>query len=1133
MPRWLFWIGFAATALILGPLALDRGDALLRRFEAALISNGYLQHNARVTVASPAVYSRERLLNDRFEQVAWLDRLLRESESLPNQLTHAPAPGATTPPSPPTSGTTTAEASGLARQRAVTQAWTPRHSFEFVNSYRDVLRAERAREMLDDGHDMDAGTLHLLSFDTTVAAREGARGFAAVEAVLTRDATALRGATYELLDALLTGEPTRATRAPAGLIEAAQRLEDLRLQDALDLYVLWMRRVRSTLSSGVSNLADRLAPVLDNPQEPPVPDLLTKLRLDACIALTWLQSPGWGLEKYRATRDDCTIELAGRDFSLRSVMERGELAHASQSKPFAIQHAAMIAAFDAFADHLATLHIINNARTVTAQLGAWRQLGVPVNFATNGLANARDIFERQQGCTQGRAVLSRIGVELLAELRALIDLDVLHAEQTAPGTPPDPRSQAFELFLTSVKVTEDSAAGRETSGTYYFDCAPLRTRLLTPLRQAQLWLAVIRWATAPSEQRQRVTLGALDFQMRLPAQTTDSPALIVSGEEIGGRQWLTCLAAHYLRSVYDDPSIGNINHYGGRLSDFFSLEITRRQDGSCDLVAQPLIQSMLPGARAAGGIVVGPLGGLPELPLFWAVPAASGSILQLPAFSLGTPSTIDFQEHFGFQDFAEEHFLGDRLNDFRVQRTWQRRMAMRMRVSRDARIAVRVARRGSPIEHGRLALVHQASAPSVDQPASLAVQWRGPGTLQQFCGEGCEVQRDRDATLLLQLITLLEGPGYTERDGRPVLRAATYSLSPRLRQAFSRQNTLVGGMRPTLLGQELPFSDGEQLYRAGLEPEVVGFTRSVQDERGRLARFGWLILPPPDIGGSGVWSNATQQAQLGAIVSMPSWWRSALIQVCHGFAGGAAPGVLDEAFWAHDRLTCHVEVVRLPGTANDVSRRLGVEVITYPYLNPPAANPQAVPAGANVFPQLRVGQRRARVLLRGERLWRSTVVTLDAQRADRIEVLPDMSGIVAHFDCIAHPTGHVNQRQLVVPDQQPPRPPRWVRQPPPPTPQVGQERTASATLNPTQPGPVADGAQEAWSNGSQRGGPPNQRAVMPPPDVQYDVRLIAWTSEGNAEFLAQLVVPGNARYDVCYEGPAATGTVSRREAPPQ
>src|SRR5262249_10717714 len=54
----------------------------------------------------------------------------------------------------------------------------------------------------------------------------------------------------------------------------------------------------------------------------------------------------------------------------------------------------------------------------------------------------------------------------------------------------------------------------------------------------------------------------------------------------------------------------------------------------------------------------------------------------------------------------------------------------------------------------------------------------------------------------------------------------------------------------------------------------------------------------------------------------------------------------------------------------------------------------------NQIPQvLHVGYAGDIVLV-GGRLWRSTEVTLGAQVADRISVLPDMEGIVATFDCI-------------------------------------------------------------------------------------------------------------------------------------
>ncbi|MCA1600806.1 MAG: hypothetical protein LC776_03855 [Acidobacteria bacterium] len=40
---------------------------------------------------------------------------------------------------------------------------------------------------------------------------------------------------------------------------------------------------------------------------------------------------------------------------------------------------------------------------------------------------------------------------------------------------------------------------------------------------------------------------------------------------------------------------------------------------------------------------------------------------------------------------------------------------------------------------------------------------------------------------------------------------------------------------------------------------------------------------------------------------------------------------------------------------------------------------------------------KAKILIPGSRLWRSATVTLGAQKADRITVLPNMEGIIAEF----------------------------------------------------------------------------------------------------------------------------------------
>jgi hypothetical protein len=101
--------------------------------------------------------------------------------------------------------------------------------------------------------------------------------------------------------------------------------------------------------------------------------------------------------------------------------------------------------------------------------------------------------------------------------------------------------------------------------------------------------------------------------------------------------------------------------------------------------------------------------------------------------------------------------------------------------------------------------------------------------------------------------------------------------------------------------------------------------------------------------------------------------------------------LIDEPeFWGK-RGQCRVEALRLPGTGAELSRRFGIEVQTTPFVH-------------NVQPFELSAGLRARLLLEGGRLWRSTVVTLGGQRADQITVLPDMNAIVAEFNCVETPS---------------------------------------------------------------------------------------------------------------------------------
>jgi hypothetical protein len=196
-----------------------------------------------------------------------------------------------------------------------------------------------------------------------------------------------------------------------------------------------------------------------------------------------------------------------------------------------------------------------------------------------------------------------------------------------------------------------------------------------------------------------------------------------------------------------------------------------------------------------------------------------------------------------------------------------------------------------------------------------------------------------------------------------------------------------------------------------LEPFIVPFARSRNAPSGKTpyaTDFGWAVAPRRNDDGA---KFEDGQHALAAVVSMPGWWRSAelsvttcwvprtaLKQLANTATGGRAkaagptitvsPQVKDFCE-AGQSASVQTELIRLPGTIQEVSRKLGFEVVQEPNLD-----------DVQLFPQvLQVGYG-GEVLLTGGRLWRSTEVTLGSQAADRIAVLPNMRGIIATFDCV-------------------------------------------------------------------------------------------------------------------------------------
>lgn len=93
--------------------------------------------------------------------------------------------------------------------------------------------------------------------------------------------------------------------------------------------------------------------------------------------------------------------------------------------------------------------------------------------------------------------------------------------------------------------------------------------------------------------------------------------------------------------------------------------------------------------------------------------------------------------------------------------------------------------------------------------------------------------------------------------------------------------------------------------------------------------------------------------------------------------------------------------VQLPRRVEDVTERFNFDFIKAPYFD---RNWDDDIRDNPALLTLEVG-RPGRLVLAGERLWRGTVVTVNNQNADGIVVLPDMKGVVAEFRCVQPPPG--------------------------------------------------------------------------------------------------------------------------------
>lgn len=201
-------------------------------------------------------------------------------------------------------------------------------------------------------------------------------------------------------------------------------------------------------------------------------------------------------------------------------------------------------------------------------------------------------------------------------------------------------------------------------------------------------------------------------------------------------------------------------------------------------------------------------------------------------------------------------------------------------------------------------------------------------------------------------------------------------------------------------------------------PLVVGFSADLLDpSREDIASFGWLLGPQLELSAGDADAKFTQRPvhnPLNAIVSVPSWWRSMRVSLvpfwltrdgeCVTVDGnklscelvssviqGAEPkGDDKQAKGSDGRVSFEVA---LPGDER------GVQEILLPDAGLEAP---MVFRDRMETPTVRAGQPAA-IVIPGRHLWKNSTVTLGAQTAERVSVLPDASGIIAKFEVVRWP----------------------------------------------------------------------------------------------------------------------------------
>jgi hypothetical protein len=185
--------------------------------------------------------------------------------------------------------------------------------------------------------------------------------------------------------------------------------------------------------------------------------------------------------------------------------------------------------------------------------------------------------------------------------------------------------------------------------------------------------------------------------------------------------------------------------------------------------------------------------------------------------------------------------------------------------------------------------------------------------------------------------------------------------------------------------------------------------------------FGWIIGPKylfSDRNDNKIkFYHAAVHNSLSAVISVPSWWTAINLEIDTCWVDkndisrlkkteAAGVNLNGRRNYIHDLCdpesagTSHnVDIdylVRLPGSTEELPRKFSYEIERVPAITK-----------SDFLADFYVGQKKASLIIQGKELWRSTVVTMGHQKADNIEVLPNMKGIIATFNKVNIPSKRI------------------------------------------------------------------------------------------------------------------------------